>query len=37
MTITLSSLTYDDFGVTSNTFISQLVNQVTPPAGVVIG
>jgi Ca2+-binding RTX toxin-like protein len=37
MTITLSSLTYDDFGVTSNTFISQLVNQVTPPTGVVIG
>jgi Ca2+-binding RTX toxin-like protein len=42
MTITLSNLTYDSFntttnGVTTNTFISQLVNQVTPPTGVVIG
>jgi Ca2+-binding RTX toxin-like protein len=42
MTITLSNLTYDSFntttnGVTTNTFISQLVNQVTAPAGVVIG
>jgi hypothetical protein len=37
MTITLSSLKYDDFGVTTNTFISELVKQVTAPAGVVIG
>jgi Ca2+-binding RTX toxin-like protein len=44
MTITLSSLTYDSFnnnanGVTTNTFISQLVHQITIPAnsGIVIG
>jgi Ca2+-binding RTX toxin-like protein len=44
LTITLSSLTYDSFnnnanGVTTNTFISQLVHQITIPAnsGIVIG
>jgi Ca2+-binding RTX toxin-like protein len=44
MTITLSNLTYDSFnnnanGVTTNTFISQLVHQITIPAnsGIVIG
>jgi hypothetical protein len=43
MTITLSNLTYDSFnnnanGVTTNTFISQLVHQITIPAnsGIVI-
>jgi Ca2+-binding RTX toxin-like protein len=44
LTITLSNLTYDSFnnnanGVTTNTFISQLVHQITIPAnsGIVIG
>jgi hypothetical protein len=44
MTITLSNLTYDNFNTTANdpttnTFISQLVHQITIPAnsGIVIG
>jgi hypothetical protein len=44
LTITLSSLTYDSFntttnGVTTNTFLSELVKQVTVPtnSGIVIG
>jgi hypothetical protein len=44
MTITLSNLTYDSFNTTAsdpktNTFISQLVHQITIPAnsGIVIG
>jgi hypothetical protein len=44
LTITLSSLTYDSFNTTAsdpktNTFISQLVHQITIPAnsGIVIG
>jgi hypothetical protein len=44
MTITLSNLTYDSFntttnGVTTNTFLSELVKQVTVPtnSGIVIG
>jgi hypothetical protein len=44
LTITLSNLTYDSFNTTAsdpktNTFISQLVHQITIPAnsGIVIG
>ena len=44
MTITLSNLTYDSFntttnGVPTNTFLSELVKQVTVPtnSGIVIG